>query len=427
MRTSFVTATGALALTLLAGCTVKDVEPPSLAGPSTMATSINLLAQPDSILQDNSTSRITATVKGPDGRPISGLDLRAQMFVDGVAIDFGTLAPKSLRTGSDGTAVFVYTSPARPAESVGTGTRVTIAISPVGGDFRGEVSHEVDINVIPPGVILPPNGAPVAAFVVTPTPVTTNVALNFDASTSTDEGVACGARCTYSWVFGDGTSGAGINTTHTYRSAGTFNVVLSVADARGLTGTSSQALAVAAAAPPTAVMRISPTPAGVNQDVFFTAEESQPAAGTGRKIVNYGWNFGDGTSSSGISVAHRFSGIGTYQIALTVTDEIGSVGQAAQSLVVGAAGSAPTAVLTFLPATPRAGQTVAFDASASLPGTGATIVSYKFNYGDGTEETVTRSSQTHTYGGSGTVVASVTVTDSLGRTATKSVSVIVSP
>jgi PKD repeat protein len=70
---------------------------------------------------------------------------------------------------------------------------------------------------------------------------------------------------------------------------------------------------------------------------------------------------------------------------------------------------------------------VVFNASAITPATGATIVSYKFNYGDGSEETGTQAFQSHVYGAAGTVVARVTVTDSLGRTATATVTVTITP
>ncbi|MGE0865598.1 MAG: PKD domain-containing protein, partial [Vicinamibacterales bacterium] len=268
MRYISLSVNAAIALTLLAGCTVKDVEPPALAGPSTLATAIYLQAQPDSILQDNSTATITATAMGPDGRPVS-VDLRGQIFVDNVAVDFGTLAPKSLRTGSDGVARFIYTAPSRPVESVGTGTRVTISITPVGSDFGSERSRQVSINVIPPGVILPPNGAPVASFSVSPSGLTRGVTATFDASASTDEGVTCGSACTYQWNFGDGSTGSGMVTTHQYRSSGSFSAILTVTDPRAMTGSATQTITVAAAALPTAAFLFSPSSPAKGQTIFF--------------------------------------------------------------------------------------------------------------------------------------------------------------
>ncbi|MBF0362104.1 MAG: DUF4360 domain-containing protein [Oligoflexia bacterium] len=62
---------------------------------------------------------------------------------------------------------------------------------------------------------------------------------------------------------------------------------------------------------------------------------------------------------------------------------------------------------------------VTFDASGSSTPNG-TITSYLFNFGDGSSQTVTTSKTSHTYTGVGTFYASVTVTDSSGKTAKSS-------
>jgi PKD repeat protein len=85
-----------------------------------------------------------------------------------------------------------------------------------------------------------------------------------------------------------------------------------------------------------------------------------------------------------------------------------------------------TADLTFQPASPKPGQTVAFNASNSASAT-STIVTYKFNFGDGDEVTGTSPTQTHVYNVVGTYVATVVVTDAQGRTATKQATVTVAP
>lgn len=424
MRTpSFLLVAAGLAT--LAGCTVKNTEAPALSGPSTLATSITMTASKDSIIQNGlDSTAIAIQALGPDGQSKS-VTLRAEIFVDGVIQDFGTLSNKAPVTPT----TITYFAPAAPIESVGTGTRVTIAVTPVGGDFGGEVRRYIEINVIPPGVILPPNGAPVPSFTVTPTPANTRKVLNFDASATTDEGVACGSRCSYAWNFGDSTTGTGLTTTHEYRSAATYTVALTVTDERGTSATATQSLVVAATAPPTAIFRISPTPVGVNQQAFFNASESRPTAG--RQIVSYAWNFGEGSTGSGVTVSHSYSALGSYSIVLTVTDDSDAVGQATQTLSVATAGAGPTAVLTFSPTAPKAGNAVFFNASGSTPGT-APISTYRFNYGDGTPDDVgTVSTQSHTFALVGGVATSynvrLTVTDALGRTGTVVVSVPVTP
>ena len=333
MRTpSFLLVAAGLAV--LSACTAKNTKAPPLAGPSTLAMSITMTASKNSLIQNGvDSAAIAIQALGPDGQSQS-VTLRAEIFVNGVIRDFGTLSNKAPVTP----ATITYFAPPAPAESVGTGTRVTIAVTPVGSDFNGEVRRYIDINVIPPGVILPPNGAPVPKFVVTPPTFNTLRILTFDASATTDEGVLCGSRCSYAWTFGDGTSSTGLATTHEYRTAATYAVTLTVTDERGTSATSTQNLVVTATAAPTATFKISPTPVGVNQDAFFNATES--VAATGRQIVNYGWNFGDGKTASGATVSHSFSALGSYIIVLTVTDDAEAVGRTTQTLAVVTAGAA---------------------------------------------------------------------------------------
>jgi PKD repeat protein len=87
---------------------------------------------------------------------------------------------------------------------------------------------------------LPPaNQPPTAAFTATPT----GLSAAFDASTSTDPD---GTINSYAWNFGDGTTGSGITTNHTYPAAGTYTATLVVTDNGGLTGTLAKPVTVTA-------------------------------------------------------------------------------------------------------------------------------------------------------------------------------------
>ena len=77
-----------------------------------------------------------------------------------------------------------------------------------------------------------PNVPPVAAF----TASCTDLTCSFDASASADsDGTVTG----YAWDFGDGTTGAGVTTNHTYATAGSKTVGLTVTDNGGQTGSVS--------------------------------------------------------------------------------------------------------------------------------------------------------------------------------------------
>jgi PKD repeat protein len=304
-----------LAATLLAGCTVKETDAPPLAGPSEFALSINMQAVPDSIYQDGaSQSAINIVARGPDSQPVRALPLRVETYVDGVLADFGTLSARTVVTGDDGVARLTYTAPPRPIESTGPGRMLTITATPIGGDYRGESARQVDIRLVPPGIILPPPGAPPAAsFNFSPTTVTTFTRVTFDASPT-----AC-PTCTFVWSFGDGGSATGTTVTHEYRAPGSYVVTLRATDARGQTASTTQSVTVAASALPTANFEFSPTEPLPSQDIFFTAVSS--TATPGRRLVRYDWNFGSGRSGSGVTVTKRYDTAGTYVVTLTVTDD----------------------------------------------------------------------------------------------------------
>lgn len=320
MRTSGSGIIGLLALALVAtSCTVKETEAPALAGPSELALSLSLQAVPDSIIQDGvSQSAITIDARGPNGQPARNVSLRLEMMVDGTVADFGTLSARTVVTGDDGRARVTYTSPPRPSVSTGEGSLVTFLVTPIGGDYRGEVPRQVDLRLLPPGVIIGPSRIE-AKFVFSPTAVAAFQTVLFDASTTTDRGVACGTACSYSWSFGDGTSSTGMNTDHEFRAPGSYVVTLRVTNAAGHTAQVSQTIVVSTATPPTASFVFSPSQPRTSQDIFFSAEASRAAPG--RRIVAYDWNFGSGRTGTGVTVAKRYDTAGSYVVTLTVTDD----------------------------------------------------------------------------------------------------------
>ena len=112
------TLLGVLALTMTAAaCTVKETEAPALAGPSTLATDLNIQASPDTISWDGSSqSSITVDARGPNNQPVRGLSMRVDMFLGALPADFGTISARTIVTGDDGRARLVYTAPPKPLD-----------------------------------------------------------------------------------------------------------------------------------------------------------------------------------------------------------------------------------------------------------------------------------------------------------------------
>ncbi len=92
----------------------------------------------------------------------------------------------------------------------------------------------------------------------------------------------------FSWTFGDGSTGSGSTVTHSYSSAGTFTVVLTVKDSGSphLTSSSQQSITVSLPASLTASFNYSPSSPGPGQQVTFTA-----SASGGTPPYSFSWNF----------------------------------------------------------------------------------------------------------------------------------------
>jgi PKD repeat protein len=165
------------------------------------------------------------------------------------------------------------------------------------------ISHPITVSAA--------NVAPTAAF----TSGVSNLTASLDASASADSD---GTIASYAWDFGDTQTGSGVTTSHLYAAAGTYTVSLTVTDDKGATRTITHPVTVAAA-------NVSPTAAFTstvsNLAASFDGSTSTDSDGT---IASYAWNFGDGQTGSGATVAHSYAAAGTYTVSLTVTDNKGA-------------------------------------------------------------------------------------------------------
>ncbi len=149
-----------------------------------------------------------------------------------------------------------------------------------------------------------------------------------------------------------------------------------------------------------------------HQNVLFDASTS--TAPSNNPIATYSWNFGDGRTDSGVTVSHSFNDAGTYVVTLTVTDQYSRTAATSQTITVGG-GAGPSASFLISPATPRIGENVNFNASASRPAPGRTIRSYDWDFGDGAQKTTTSPITAHDYQTSGTFTVTLLVTDDAGH------------
>lgn len=170
----------------------------------------------------------------------------------------------------------------------------------------------------------------------------------------------------------------------------------------------------------------SPTSPVQGQPVLFEAcreGEGAPCAPASNPIAAYSWDFGDGSTSSGRTATHAFSLPRSYFVRLTVTDTVGRSQSTTQTLAVGQSG-APAAAFVFSPTNPLVNQPINFNASASTAAAGRRIVSYRWDFGDGTIRT-SAVIESHAYALARTYTVTLVVTDDVGRTGTTSVTVSV--
>ena len=316
MRASFRLTASAAVLALAWSCTVQKADIPPVAGPSELALSLSVLANPDTLAQDGaSQSQIVFQARDPNGQPVSGVALRADIVTEGVIQDFGTLNTKSVVTGSDGRATIIYTAPAAVDGAPST-REITIRAVPVGTDANAQLPRTVNIRLIAPGPIVP-SGPPVPDFTMSPSAPTQDQFVTFNAS-STFESVLVD----YDWDYGDGSGGSGKIVQHSYDDFGQYVVTLTVTDDMGLKASRPKIITVGQGIAPNAAFVFSPTEPVAGETVFFNASTSTAAAG--RSIVSYSWNFGTSTGTkSGKIVTKVFTAPGTYTVVLTVRDDAG--------------------------------------------------------------------------------------------------------
>lgn len=173
---------------------------------------------------------------------------------------------------------------------------------------------------------------------------------------------------------------------------------------------------------PTAAFTISAQAGQAPFAVNFSAVLSEDEDGT---IIQFEWDFGDGTSGSGENVTHTFTTAGTFTVVLRVTDDDGETATNNKKIYVSPAEAAgPTASFTRSPSSGTSPMTVFFDASASTY-SGGTISSYQWAFGDGSTGFGRNPSHTYFSTGSRTYTITLTVhgTDGKTGTATSTVSI----
>ena len=261
-----------------------------------------------------------------------------------------------------------------------------------------------------------PNQAPVAIASATPELGDAPLEVTFTGSTSTDDV----AVVTYAWDFGDGGTSDQADPVYTYNTPGSYDAVLTVTDGEGLTDMATITITVNTPnAPPVALAEATPESGLVPLEVTFTGSNSTDDVG----IVSYSWDFGDGGTSDEADPVYTYTTAGSFDAVLTVTDGGGLSDTSTVNIVVSEPDNEPpVALATANPTEGTAPLPVIFDASGSTDDKG--IVSYFWDFKDGT--TSSEMNPVTTFDTAGTYVVELTVTDEEGLTDTTTITITVS-
>ena len=239
------------------------------------------------------------------------------------------------------------------------------------------------------------NISPVAAFTVRATIVEVGDALAFSAILSSDED---GIIAKFEWDFGDGGSATGESVTHAYAEDGQFTVVLRVTDDRGAQSTAQKVITVnpdpggggTGGAQPVASFTATPLTGESPLTVTCNASASVSSEAA---ITAYFWDFGDGTTGSGITTVHTYGPTTTssYSIILRIIDSRNNEDTDTKTITVTVAGAArpednPTASFTTAPNKVLAPQHIIADGGNSAATANRTLTDWIWRFGDGTSQ-----------------------------------------
>lgn len=306
---------------------------------------------------------------------------------------------------------------ANPVKLYVGGGNYTVTLTVTGAGGQGSAPAVQVVPVLEPTAIPPTATATVepvgANFSFSADPNNTLI-VNFQSSVS-------GPVVSYLWDFGDGTQSGDINTVKQYALGGDYTVTLTVTGSSGQTAVAQQTVNVASptAVPPTATPTVEPVSANFSfaTDPNNALSVNFQSSVTG-PVVSYLWDFGDGTQSGDLNPVKLYALGGDYTVTLTVTGSSGQTNFAQQTVSVVSPTAVPptatpepvTASFTFS-ADPNNTLSINFLSSVTGP-----VISYQWDFGDGTQSPDVNPVKLYTVGGDYNV--SLTVTGSDGQIST---------
>ena len=204
------------------------------------------------------------------------------------------------------------------------------------------------------------------------------------------------------WEFGDGSTSTDQHPVHMYTAAGTYDVTLTVTNARGCGHSITLPTAIEVWQAPTTLF----TPAAMAGCTPFNASLIDHSVGNSAPIVSWLWTFGDGDSSTAKNPTHLYTAPGSYDVTLITTDNHGCSSTLTRTLTAYARPTADFLSVDTAGCAPHVAEF--FDLSNGL----APITSWQWRFGDGNSSTV--QAPQHTYTADGTYEVRLIAIDANG-------------
>ncbi|MEZ5009103.1 MAG: PKD domain-containing protein [Chitinophagales bacterium] len=217
----------------------------------------------------------------------------------------------------------------------------------------------------------------------------------------------------YLWDFGDNTTSTDENPEHTYSTIGTYEVVLIADPGSGCSDTFSMEISIFESTS-IAEYLYSQAECGDTNIVVQFFDSSFSSIG----IVDWSWDFGDGSSSNQENPVHQFSGSGQYTVTLTITDAFGCFDFVSKDVIV-----TNEVLEADFEALPNCNPFVFGTQFMDLSGENSTITQWQWDFGDGNTDIV--ENPIHFYSVEGDYDVQLIVTNDLGciDTITKTITV----
>lgn len=297
-----------------------------------------------------------------------------------------------LDAGNPGSSYIWSTGSVAQSITVTTPGTYTVSITDAGG-CSATFASNISINPLP-------------QLQFTPAPACFGESALFVNQSS----ITSGNIILWNWDFGDGGVSNLMQPSYLYASSGSYTVTLNAESGMGCTSSMTQQV------------DIDPKPladftAGIvclgQQTIFQNA--STISSGT---INAWGWNFGDGNTSSVQNPQHTFSSAGTYNVSLIVYTTSGCSDTIVSNVQV-----LDVPVADFVTQNICNGSTMLFADASQLNSTGTGT--YLWNFGDSSSDTLQNTG--HMYANAGNYNVTFTVTSDVGCSASVIKPVIVYP